>query len=195
LTESQSAGDFSGANILVIDDKDDTREAIVAYLEYEGFHVEKALNGTQALEILKGPPPDLVLLDGSMPDIDGLDVLRTIRETPRLAHLPVIMVTARGEASDVVQGFHIGANDYLIKPVQLEVLVKRVETQLRVHELERLTATLSERLAEIKELVEQSFPLDPEDGANKDDPGDQTARELRGIVAEMIAIFAIPRSV
>ena len=188
MTASQPLTEFSEATILVIDDKDDTRESIVAYLGYEGFRVQEALNGTQALEALNGPPPDLVLLDGMMPDMDGLDVLQTIRETPRLAHLPVIMVTARGETSDVVRGYNIGANDYLIKPVQLEVLVKRVQTHLRLQALERLRATLAARLWEIKELVEQSFPLEEEEETSTITPKVKAARELRGIVAEMIAL-------
>ena len=189
------AAGANGATILVIDDKDETRDAIVAYLEYEGFQVREALNGTSGLEDLRESLPDLVLLDGMMPDMDGLDVLQAIRETPRSAHLPVIMVTARGETSDVVRGFKIGANDYLIKPVQLEVLVQRILTLLRVVALERLRATLSERLWEMKDLVEEAFSISTEDTAEDGaEPINQPVRELRGIIAEMIALSADPEA-
>lgn len=192
---SHPAAGANGATILVIDDKDDTRDAIVAYLEYEGFQVREALDGTSALEALRGALPDLVLLDGMMPDMDGLDVLQAIRETPRSAHLPVIMVTARGETSDVVRGFKIGANDYLIKPVQLEVLVKRVQTLLRLQALERLRTTLSERLWEMKDLIEGAFGVSEEGGEEgQTDPVDQRVRDLRGIIAEMIALSADPEA-
>jgi two-component system KDP operon response regulator KdpE len=97
-------------------------------LEQDGFEVIEAYNGTQALDRLRDSLPDLILLDVMMPDIDGFEVLRTIRE---ISQVPVIMLTAKSEEDDKVKGLELGADDYITKPFSPRELVSRVKAVLR----------------------------------------------------------------
>jgi len=116
--------------ILLVDDEPDLRRMVRQYLEAEGFAVAEASNGTEALERLQKSPPDLVLLDVSMPPPDGFEVLRTMRQT---SDVPVIMLTARSEEIDRVVGLTMGADDYVTKPFSPRELVARVRAVLRRH--------------------------------------------------------------
>ncbi len=97
-------------------------------LEHDGFQVIEAFRGTQAIENLRSDMPDLVLLDVMMPDIDGFEVLRLIRES---SSVPVIMLTAKGEEDDRIRGLELGADDYITKPFSPRELVSRVRAVLR----------------------------------------------------------------
>ncbi len=97
-------------------------------LEHDGFQVIEAYNGQQAMEKLRTGLPDLVLLDVMMPDIDGFEVLRMIRE---ISTVPVIMLTAKGEEDDRVRGLELGADDYITKPFSPREMVSRVRAVLR----------------------------------------------------------------
>lgn len=114
--------------ILVVDDERRMVGFIRLNLEQDGFEVIEAYNGTQALDRLRDSLPDLILLDVMMPDIDGFDVLRTIRE---ISQVPVIMLTAKGEEDDKVKGLELGADDYITKPFSPRELVSRVKAVLR----------------------------------------------------------------
>ncbi|MFW5713864.1 MAG: response regulator transcription factor [Brevefilum sp.] len=114
--------------ILVVDDERRMVGFIRLNLEQDGFEVIEAYNGTEALERLRDSLPDLILLDVMMPDIDGFEVLRTIRE---ISQVPVIMLTAKGEESDKVKGLELGADDYVTKPFSPRELVSRVKAVLR----------------------------------------------------------------
>ncbi len=114
--------------ILVVDDERRMVGFIRLNLEQDGFTVVEAYNGTEALERLRDSLPDLVLLDVMMPDIDGFEVLRTIRE---VSQVPVIMLTAKGEEDDKVKGLELGADDYVTKPFSPRELVSRVKAVLR----------------------------------------------------------------
>ena len=96
-------------------------------LEQDGFEVIEAFNGTDALNRLRDSLPDLILLDVMMPDIDGFEVLRTIRE---ISQVPVIMLTAKGEEDDKVKGLELGADDYVTKPFSPRELVRPRESRL-----------------------------------------------------------------
>jgi two-component system sensor histidine kinase/response regulator len=122
--------------ILVVDDNHEANRVVCVLLGHEGFHVRSAYGGEEALEMIFDDPPDLILLDVMMPEIDGLEVLRRIREHPETDELPVIMVTALGDTRDVIRGLDLGANDYLTKPPQFEILVARVRTQLKLKRLQ-----------------------------------------------------------
>jgi diguanylate cyclase (GGDEF)-like protein len=100
-------------------------------LELEGFEAETAENGRVALEMAKARPPDLILLDVMMPEMDGLTVLRRLRNSPATANVPVIVLTAKALAEDRVRGLDLGADDYITKPFDLEELLARVRTVLR----------------------------------------------------------------
>ena len=114
--------------ILVVDDERRMVGFIRLNLEQDGFQVIEAYNGTEALDRLRDSLPDLILLDVMMPDIDGFEVLRTIRE---VSQVPVIMLTAKGEEDDVVKGLELGADDYVTKPFSPRELVSRVKAVLR----------------------------------------------------------------
>lgn len=114
--------------ILVVDDERRMVGFIRLNLEQDGFEVIEAFNGTDALNRLRDSLPDLILLDVMMPDIDGFQVLRTIRE---ISQVPVIMLTAKGEEDDKVRGLELGADDYITKPFSPRELVSRVRAVLR----------------------------------------------------------------
>jgi len=114
--------------ILVVDDERRMVGFIRLNLEQDGFEVIEAYNGTQALDRLRDSLPDLILLDVMMPDIDGFEVLRMIRE---ISQVPVIMLTAKGEEEDKVKGLELGADDYVTKPFSPRELVSRVKAVLR----------------------------------------------------------------
>ena len=114
--------------ILVVDDERRMVGFIRLNLEQDGFEVIEAYSGTEALDRLRDSLPDLILLDVMMPDIDGFEVLRTIRE---LGQVPVIMLTAKGEEEDIVKGLELGADDYVTKPFSPRELVSRVKAVLR----------------------------------------------------------------
>ena len=116
--------------ILVVDDSELNRQIAVERLAERGFVVAEAADGAEALREIEARRFDLVLLDVMMPGLDGLAVLRRIRELYTLAELPVIMATARGDRADVVEALRGGANDYVVKPLDFAVVAARIETQL-----------------------------------------------------------------
>lgn len=120
--------------ILVVDDNDDIRELFVQRLRQEGFRAAGASGGAEALEKIATDPPSLILLDVSMPQMGGLEVLARVRETHSPVQLPVVMVTARTESDDVVEALGLGANDYVTKPIDLPVVLARVRAQLRIRQ-------------------------------------------------------------
>ncbi|KRF18629.1 response regulator transcription factor [Paenibacillus sp. Soil787] len=116
------------AHVLVVDDEKNMRNLLRIYLSNEGFEVTEAENGYEALELQKLNTFDLIILDIMMPGIDGLDVCRHIRESKQT---PILMLTARSETKDKVQGLKLGADDYLVKPFEPEELAARVSALLR----------------------------------------------------------------
>ena len=114
--------------ILVVDDEKGLVKLIRLNLEHDGFEVFEANNGAQAMDRLRAVIPDLVLLDVMMPDLDGFQVLRMIRE---VGSTPVIMLTAKGEENDKVRGLELGADDYVTKPFSPRELTSRIRAVLR----------------------------------------------------------------
>lgn len=117
--------------ILVVDDDKSIINIVQAYLEQAGYSVLAASNGTIAMNILHEKRPDLLILDLMLPDRDGLDITRSIRQDKRLATTPIIMLTARVEDSDKIVGLELGADDYITKPFNPRELVARVRASLR----------------------------------------------------------------
>jgi len=120
--------DFKDRRILVADDEERMVRFIRLNLEHDGFRVIEAFNGTQAINQIRSNLPDLVLLDVMMPDMNGFEVLKLIRE---VSSVPVIMLTAKGEEDDRVHGLELGADDYITKPFSPRELVSRVKAVLR----------------------------------------------------------------
>jgi two-component system KDP operon response regulator KdpE len=123
---------FRDRRILIVDDEERMVRFIRLNLEHDGFQVLEAFNGTQAINKIRSNLPDLVLLDVMMPDMDGFEVLRIVREVSRV---PVIMLTAKGEEEDRVRGLEMGADDYITKPFSPRELVSRVRAVLRRTEM------------------------------------------------------------
>ena len=117
-----------GKTILVVDDEPRIIEAVSTNLELEGYQVSAARNGYEALQKLTEDLPDLIILDVMMPEIDGFETLRKIRE---VSTVPVIMLTVKGEEIDKIKGLDLGADDYVTKPFSPKELVSRVKAVLR----------------------------------------------------------------
>ncbi len=118
------------AEVLVVDDNEENRDLLTRRLRRRGYAVTAVEDGFAALEVLAARPFDLVLLDVLMPGLSGLDVLRALRQEHSPAALPVIMATARSDTEDVVEAMQLGATDYVTKPINLPVLLARIEAQL-----------------------------------------------------------------
>ncbi len=119
---------FKNRLILVVDDEERMARFIRLNLEHDGFQVIEAYRGGKAIQMIRDSMPDLVILDVMMPDMDGFEVLRTVRE---ISSLPVIMLTAKGEEDDRVRGLELGADDYVTKPFSPRELISRVRAVLR----------------------------------------------------------------
>lgn len=135
-------------NLLIVDDsffdRDLLNKAISRNLD---LNVIEAESGEKCLDILNQQPVDLVLLDILMPGMAGTEVLFKIRENFNPVHLPVIMTSAKADASDVIGCLHTGANDYVTKPINFDVLISRMQTQLKVAQLSKELAQLKEKTA------------------------------------------------
>ncbi len=131
--------------ILVVDDEKDIAEMIAFNLKRNGYDVLTAHNGIDALDLAERETPDLILLDLMMPGLDGTEVTRRLKADPRTAKLPLVMLTAKSEETDVVVGLTLGADDYVTKPFSMKILLARLTTVLR--------------------------RFDPSSGASSDEPG------------------------
>lgn len=127
-TEEQS---LSRRSILLIEDNADAREALELLLEHHGYAVRSTENGVQGLEEAIRRPPDLIITDLMMPKLSGLGLLEQLRKLPALADIPVIVLSASSDIRDRVDGFELGADDFLAKPVLVDELLARVRRQLQ----------------------------------------------------------------
>jgi DNA-binding response OmpR family regulator len=119
------------ARVLVVDDDPDIRESIVEALKIAGYQVSGAASGSAALAACRQQCPDLVLLDQMLPDIDGLEVCRRLREGPNTSRVPIVFLTARTGEKERVRGLAAGADDYVVKPFSTAELVLRIRAVLR----------------------------------------------------------------
>ncbi len=117
--------------ILLVDDEPDILEFIRYNLAKEGFKVLTANNGREAIEIAKAEIPDLVVLDVMMPDLDGIETCRELRDIPKLKNMIIAFLTARSEDYSQIAGFDSGADDYISKPIKPRVLISRIKALLR----------------------------------------------------------------
>lgn len=122
---------MTGKSIVLIEDEPDIQEIIAYNLQREGYQVNGALSGEEGLRLITQKKPDLILLDLMLPGIDGLEVCRQVRANPQVCDIPIIMVSAKGEESDVVLGLGLGADDYVAKPFSPKELIARVKAVIR----------------------------------------------------------------
>lgn len=117
--------------IAVIEDDRDISELIAYNLQQEGYKVIRSLDGSEGLFLIQKENPDLILLDLMLPGMDGLEICQTLRATDATRDIPIIMVTAKGDESDIVVGLKMGADDYICKPFSIKVLLARIKAVLR----------------------------------------------------------------
>jgi two-component system response regulator RegX3 len=142
------------ATVLVVEDEDSFVEALTVGLKREGFRVQVARDGAEALDVFDAVRPDLVLLDVMLPKVSGIDVCRELR---RRSNVPIIMVTAKGSEIDTVVGLEVGADDYVTKPYRLRELVARMRAVLRRRAGEAPEPVLGHDALEVGDVA-----LDPE---------------------------------
>lgn len=148
---------MSGIRILLIDDDFDFVEIITMRLESHGFVVTKAYSGEEALEKVK-ELPQLILLDVIMPGMNGYDVCHTLRQDKKSRHIPIIMLTAKNAQQAKIEGFHIGADDYITKPFESEELFARIEAVLRrTSALEESPQEREKLSVEIKKVIDEGL--------------------------------------
>jgi two-component system phosphate regulon response regulator PhoB len=122
---------MAGHLILSVEDEEDIQEVVKYNLLREGYRVNCAGTGEEALKSVRDGRPDLILLDLMLPGVDGLEVCRRLKRDPDTEGIPVIMLTAKGEESDIVAGLELGAEDYITKPFSPKVLIARIRAVLR----------------------------------------------------------------
>ncbi|HXX84520.1 MAG TPA: response regulator [Casimicrobiaceae bacterium] len=140
--------------ILVVDDTPETREIMTLRLQQQGYDVVIGVDGEDALEKVRAEQPDLVLLDIMMPKLDGISVTKRLKADPSLPFIPIVLLTAKADAKDVIAGLDAGADDYLTKPVDHGPLVARVRSMLRIKELHDQVQNKTEELAALNRTLE-----------------------------------------
>ena len=121
-----------GPKIIIIEDERDLVDVLSYNLKREGYVVDSALTGTDGMKLIGADPlPDLLLLDLMLPDMQGTEICKTLRNDKRTKRLPIIMLTAKGEEIDRVVGFEVGADDYVVKPFSVRELMLRIKALLR----------------------------------------------------------------
>lgn len=160
--QSQSPQSQTSMNILVVDDTPDSLRLLVGILSDRGYRVRAAPNGKLALFAAQAMPPDLILLDINMPELDGYEVCRQFKADERTNHIPVIFLSAWSDVFDKVKAFAVGGVDYITKPFQIEEAIARIETHLTLCSLqtalkqrnETLTQTLTQLQATQSQLIQ-----------------------------------------
>lgn len=136
--------------ILVVEDEETVRETLAFNLQEEGYQVLTAADGEAALHIIREEKPDLVVLDIMLPELDGLTVCRLVRRDREVAHIPIIMLTARGTQGDKMVGLDSGADDYITKPFGLGEFLARVRAVLRRAGADRIVAPQTLQAGDIR---------------------------------------------
>lgn len=130
---------MSNGRILIVEDDYDISNMLRIFFSNEGYQVEIAARGNDALEKCRRKLPDLIVLDIMLPDMDGYEVCRAMRTTTRTSHIPIIFLTQKDDRSDRIAGLELGADDYITKPFDIEELKLRVRTAIRIHQRQNMT--------------------------------------------------------
>jgi len=139
FSRTKSGADAGAPRVLVVDDEDDLLELLRYNITREGYQVTCVASGEEALRSVRRNAPDLIVLDVMLPAIDGLEVCRRLKSESKTRDIPIIMLTAKSEESDIVAGLEHGADDYIAKPFSPRVLLARVKALLRRRDTERDT--------------------------------------------------------
>ena len=155
--DREGSFEISSSTILVVDDNEDARYALERILLHNGFRVIPANSGTSALERAKEATPDAILLDVSMPEMDGYDVTRHLKSDPVLRFVPVILVTAKDTVEDIIFGLEQGADDYIAKPFKPDELIARLRASLRLRNLYEELKQSHETRASLLEQLSSAY--------------------------------------
>lgn len=148
------------ADILVVDDKPANLRLLSQTLSEKGYGVRTVTSGPRALESALAAPPDLILLDIRMPDMDGYEVCSRLKADERTAHIPVLFISALDQIEDKVQAFHAGGVDYITKPFQVEEVLARTETHIALRRLQEHLEQINQRMQReltLAGVVQSSF--------------------------------------
>ena len=144
--------------VLVIDDNPKNLQVVSQIIDSAGYMVAAATDEAQVLSMIASKPPDLILLDIVMPGVNGFDLCRKLKALPEAADIPIIMLSVKDSAEDIVQGFEAGAADYVSKPFNAEELMARVNAQIELKQVSdqqtRLIDELEKALSDVKQLAE-----------------------------------------
>jgi len=149
---------MSQKNILVVEDEEDIQQLVLYNLTRAGYSVKCVDSGEEALQQMGASRPDVILLDLMLPGMNGLEVCRAIKRINSTKEIPVIMLTAKGEESDIVVGLEMGADDYITKPFSPKILVARINAILR----RKIQILYEKSLQEEPQIVVDSLVIDPE---------------------------------
>jgi len=182
----------AGSRVLVVEDDANDRELLVRRLERQGFAVETARDGIEALRKIETDEPDLVLLEVLMAGMGGLEVLERVRRTRSRLELPIILATSLDDSADAVEGLERGANDYVTKPFDFPVVMARVRSQLDAHRTSRQVAGLAKQLEFRSAFIREALGRDVSDEllvemAERPDSLDlgKEARRVVAVVADL----------
>ena len=157
---------MSKERILVVEDEEDILELVRYNLSREGYQVAGVTSGEKALKKIKSEPYDLIVLDLMLPGIDGLEVAKTLKKDAKTNHIPIIMLTAKGEEADIVTGLELGADDYITKPFSPRILIARIRAVLRRQSTDLLTDSAIIQIHDIlihpgrREVLIQDSPVE-----------------------------------
>lgn len=168
--------------ILIVDDNEANLDIFETRIASQGYEVITAKDGVEGLAAAKEREPDLILLDIMMPKMDGIEVCKRLRADTSVPFIPIILVTAKTEAADVVAGLEAGGDEYLTKPVDHRALIARVKSMLRIKELHDTTQEQAAQLEELNKDLEQRV----EDQTDELDRVGQLKRFFSPQLAEMI---------
>ncbi|MDM8543802.1 response regulator [Desulfococcaceae bacterium HSG9] len=193
--------------ILIVDDVPDSIRLLGNILQQEGYQINGAKDGLQALEIAAKIIPDLILLDVMMPEPDGFETCQRLKDNPVTKDIPIIFLTSMGQVKDMVKGFQVGAADYITKPFNTLELLVRIQTHLELKKAEK-ERLQKEKLKSILELAgavchELVQPMQTISGLSeillfridKDDPNNEKISEIRRQVKRMVKIIKKLRSI
>jgi signal transduction histidine kinase len=156
IDEPQSRNNFK---VLIVGDKPENMQVLGKILCKNGLNIISATSGPQALEIMAADLPDLVLLDIAVPEMDGYEVCRKIKENPATKSIPVIFLTAQVQTEDIIHGFEAGAADYVIKPFNLSELLSRVFTHLELKRARDIITGQNDRLKYLNDTKDKFFSI------------------------------------
>ncbi|MBD2394287.1 diguanylate cyclase [Cyanobacterium aponinum FACHB-4101] len=146
-------------DLLIVDDIAENIKVLANILTHSNYNVRKALSGKVALRSIKSSPPDLILLDIKMPEMDGYQVCQILKEDPETKSIPIIFISALNEVFDKVKAFQMGAVDYITKPFQIEEVIARINNQLTIQKQKKLLQQEIEKRKETEEILYQSRAL------------------------------------